>query len=103
MVVRIEMNVAGRPAGKLADAELHFEDQDGPLSGLKLVGFAIWQRRGGTDRRVTFPARRYSLSGEQRSYTLLRPISDRRVQTSTQDRVRELILQAFEESERKAA
>jgi hypothetical protein len=33
MVVSINTNVAGRPAGTLADAELHVEDQDGPLSG----------------------------------------------------------------------
>ena len=103
MVVRIEANVAGRPAGKLADAELHFEDQDGPLRGLKLVGIAIWQRRGGTDRRVTFPARRYSLNGEQRSYALLRPISESPTQASAQNRVRELILQAFAQRDTKAA
>ena len=36
------------PPGKVADAELHFTD--GPLDGLKLVGFAIWERRGGGGR-----------------------------------------------------
>jgi hypothetical protein len=29
---------------------------DGPLDGLKLIGFSIWERRGG-GRNVTFPAR----------------------------------------------
>ena len=33
MVVRINMSSAGCPADKLADAELHVEDQDGPLRG----------------------------------------------------------------------
>jgi hypothetical protein len=41
----------GTPAGKLADAELLF--QDGPLAGLKLIGFAVWEGRGG-GRNVTF-------------------------------------------------
>lgn len=33
------------PVGKLADAELHFSG--GPLDGLKLVGFGVWERRDG--------------------------------------------------------
>ena len=72
MVVRINTNVAGRPAGKLANAELHFEDQDGPLSGLKLMGLAVWQRLGGTDRPLrakiaeTTPLAVISEQGEMR-------------------------------------
>ena len=37
-------------AGKLADAEIHFTG--GELDGLKLVGFAIWQRRDGKGQNV---------------------------------------------------
>jgi len=37
------------PAGKLADAELHFTD--GALEGLKLIGFAVWEGRGGATGR----------------------------------------------------
>lgn len=48
------------PPGKLADAELHFTD--GVLAGLKLVGFAVWERRNGVCT-VTFPARRYAVNG----------------------------------------
>ena len=44
MVVKITPNDKGNPAGKLADAELHFND--GALEGLKLIGFSIWERRG---------------------------------------------------------
>ena len=55
--VKITQNDKGNPAGKLADAELHFTDDAGPLAGLKLIGFSIWERRGGTGRNVTFPAR----------------------------------------------
>jgi hypothetical protein len=45
MTVKISPNDQGNPPGKLADAELHF--LGGPLEGLKLIGFAIWERRGG--------------------------------------------------------
>ena len=66
VTVKIIANDRGNPPGKLADAELHFTD--GPLAGLKLIGFGIWERRGaGTNgRNVTFPARQYSVNGERR-------------------------------------
>jgi hypothetical protein len=97
MTVKITMNDRGNPPGKLADAELHFGD--GPLAGLKLIGFSIWERRGGSGRNVTFPARQYAVNGERRSFALLRPIVD----TSAQDGVRELILAAYAEAEAAAA
>ena len=97
MMVRITPNDKGNPPGKLADAELHFPD--GPLAGLRLVGFAVWERRGGGGRNVTFPARNYSVNGERRSYALLRPIVD----TTAQNGVRDLILEAFQEFEERAA
>ena len=98
MTVKISMNDKGSPAGKLADAELYFTE--GPLEGLKLIGFGIWERRGGgSGRNVTFPARQYSVNGERRSFALLRPIVD----TTAQNKVRELILEAFQEYEERAA
>ena len=97
MIVRITPNDKGNPPGKLADAELHFPD--GPLAGLRLVGFAVWERRGGGGRNVTFPARNYSVNGERRSYALLRPIVD----TTAQNGVRDLILEAFQEYEERVA
>ena len=93
MVVKIVPNDKANPPGKLADAELHFND--GVLDGLKLIGFAIWERRSGSGRNVTFPARQYSVNGERRSFALLRPIAD----TSAQDRLRDLILEAYKEHE----
>jgi hypothetical protein len=85
------------PAGKLADAELHFSD--GPLEGLKLIGFTIWERRGGGGRNVTFPARQYSVNGERRTFALLRPIAD----ATAQAKIRDLILAAYQEFEEQAA
>lgn len=97
MTVKFTPNDKGNPPGKLADAELHFSA--GPLDGLKLIGFSIWERRGGSGRNVTFPARQYSVNGERRSFALLRPIVD----TTAQNRIRELILEAFQEHEERAA
>jgi hypothetical protein len=98
MTIKITPNDKGSPAGKLADAELHFTE--GPLDGLKLVGFAVWERRGGgSGRNVTFPARSYAVNGERRSYALLRPITD----TTMQEKLRTLILEAFAEFEERAA
>lgn len=93
MIVKIAPNDKGNPPGKLADAELHFTE--GTLEGLKLIGFAVWERRNGGGRNVTFPARQYSVNGERRSFALLRPVVD----ASAQERVRELILQAYEAHE----
>ena len=97
MVVKITPNDKGNPPGKLADVELHFTE--GVLEGLKLIGFSIWERRGGSGRNVTFPARQYSVNGERRSFALLRPIVD----TTAQNKVRDLILDAFQEYEAQAA
>ena len=97
MTIRITPNDKGTPAGKLADAELHFSD--GPLDGLKLIGFSIWERRVGNGRNVTFPARQYAVNGERRTFALLRPIVD----STQQSKLRELILEAFQEFEEGAA
>ena len=55
MQIKITPNDKGNPPGKLADAELHFDE--GALEGLKLIGFGIWERRTGSGRNVTFPIR----------------------------------------------
>lgn len=93
MIIKVTPNEKGNPPGKLADAELHFNE--GPLEGLKLIGFAIWERRSGTGRNVTFPARQYSVNGERRSFALLRPVVD----VTAQERVRDLVLTAYAEWE----
>jgi hypothetical protein len=66
VTVKFVVNEKGNPPGKLADAELHFND--GVLAGLKLIGFAVWERRSGGGWNVTFPARQYSVNGERRSF-----------------------------------
>ena len=97
MTIKITPNDKGNPPGKLAEAELHFGD--GPLEGMKLVGFSIWERRGGNGRNVTFPARSYVVNGDRRNFALLRPIVD----STAQSKLRDLILEAFQEHEERAA
>jgi hypothetical protein len=97
MTIKITPNDKGNPPGKLAEAELHFGD--GPLEGLKLMGFSIWERRGGNGRNVTFPARSYVVDGDRRSFALLRPIVD----STAQAKLRDLILDAFQDYEERAA
>ena len=91
IVVKITPNDKGNPPGKLAEAELHFTS--GELDGLKLIGFAVWERRSGSGRNVTFPSRQYTVNGDRRSFALLRPVAD----AAAQEQVRDLVLQAYAE------
>jgi len=97
VTVKILRNDRSKPADKLADAELHFAGE--PLDGLKLIGFAIWRRRDGNGRRVTFPAREFTVHGDRRNFALLRAISD----PSAQDRIREFVIRAYAEHEQHVA
>lgn len=99
MTVKIQPHAEqGGPAGKLADVELHFTE--GELSGLRLLGFAVWERRTPTGRRnVTFPARSYTVNGERRTFALLRPLVD----PEAQDALRDAILAAYEQYEAEQA
>ena len=87
VTIKITANDRGNPSGKLADVELHFAG-DSVFAGLKLIGFSIWERRGG-GRNVTFPARQYSVNGERRSFALLRPVTDATAQNALRDRILE--------------
>ena len=88
--VKILRNEQGKPVGKLADAEIHFIE--GELAGLKLVGFAVWERRDGNGRSVTFPARQFIVLGDRRNFELLRAIGNPKVL----GHVRDLVLRAYE-------
>jgi len=97
MTVKFQLNDKGAPAGKLADGELHFSG--GPLDGLRLLGFAIWERKGG-GRHVTFPARTYTMNGEKRTFALLRPIGD---SGGNEQKLRDIVLAAYKEYEAELA
>jgi hypothetical protein len=98
MEIKILPNDKNTPTGKLADAEVHFNE--GALNGLRLLGFAVWDRRNGPGRNVTFPARAYSVNGERRNFALLRPVG---TDTTAQNAIRDLVLQAYAEFESRAA
>jgi hypothetical protein len=91
--VKILRNDRSTPAGKLADAEIHFID--GELAGLKLVGFSIWERRDGNGLSVTFPARQFFFHGDKRNFALLRVIGN----PNAQNRARDLVLRAYEQQQ----
>ena len=91
--IRIRRVGAGAPAGKLADAELHFGD--GVLAGLKLVGFAVWARRDGAGNTVSFPARPFVVHGDRRNFALLRAVHG----FAAQQPLRELVLKAYRAEE----
>lgn len=124
VTVAIIPNDRSTPPGKLAEAEIHFAwtGMDRPaalaisyseeqtearatqaaigqalaLDGLKLVGFAIWERRGGSGRNVTFPARQYAVNGERRSFAVLRP-NNANADNGPSMRLRDLILAAYDQ------
>ena len=71
IIITPRLGLESTPTRKLADAELHFQ---GPLSGLTLMGFAVWDN-GGEGYRVSFPTRQYiGTSGQRRSFSLLRSV-----------------------------
>jgi len=96
MHIVIVPNQKGTPAGKLADAEIHFTD--GLFAGLKLVGFAIWESQWPGKNlthphlRVTVPSREYTVGTERRRYDLVRPNSN---DPAVVDALRDAILDAF--------
>lgn len=83
--------------GKLADAEIHFDG--GELDGLKLVGFAVWQKRDGIGQNVSFPSRQFTVHGERRTFSLLRWIAKR----NAQERLENLVLQAYADHMRESS
>ena len=93
ITVNIHRNDKNKPQDKLADADIQFVG--GELDGLKLLGFAVWQQRNGGGRNVTFPARPFTVNGERRNFALVRAVDDR----SAEDRLRQLVLQAYAEFE----
>ena len=96
--VRIIPNERGKPPGKLADAEVVFATDAGPLSSLTLVGCAVWERHD-AGRSVTFPGTPCSMNGARRNLLLLRS-SNRALEA--QEPLRQYILDAYSRLEEHA-
>jgi hypothetical protein len=58
------------PERLLCEAELVF-DEDGPLAGMKLVGFSLWRSPEG-EIYVTFPSRAFGAGSDRRYFDYLR-------------------------------
>ena len=95
--IMITPNDKGNPPGKLADVEVHVRG-DSLVEGLTLIGFSIWERRGGSSRHVIFPARQDAVNGARRRVPLLPPIVD----TAAQHALRNVILDGYAEFEQSA-
>lgn len=96
--IKIMPNDKGTPSGQLADAELYLTE--GLMAGNRLLGIAVWDRRNGPGRNVTFPSRAYSVNGERRNFSLLRAYGDNQ---QGQERVRDAVLEAYARFEEQAA
>ena len=59
------------PERLVTEAEIHFED--GPLAGMRLVGFSLWKSPEG-EVYVTFPSRAFGVGSERRYFDYLRAI-----------------------------
>lgn len=58
------------PERLVCEAEIIF-DEDGPLAGMKLVGFSLWRSPDG-EVFVTFPSRAFGAGSERRYFDYLR-------------------------------
>ena len=59
------------PKNLIAEAEVLFENEDGLLAGLKLVGFSLWRTEKG-ETALTLPSRSFGGPGEKKFFDLLR-------------------------------
>lgn len=79
------------PESLVAEGEIEFNDA-GPLTGLKLVGFNVWQRDG-DEHYVTFPCRAFHAGKERRFFDYLRTVH--RSDVDTLDRVKQWLVDEF--------
>jgi len=81
------------PERLMCEGEIVF-DEDGPLMGMKLVGFSVWRGQEG-EAFVTFPARSFGVSGERRFFDLLRAVE---AGSAEPKRVKEWILSEWRQA-----
>ena len=60
------------PERLVCEAEILFED-NGPLAGMKLVGFSLWKGPDG-EVYVTFPSRAFGAGSERKYFDYLRSV-----------------------------
>jgi hypothetical protein len=83
------------PERLVCEAEVLF-DEEGPLVGMKLVGFSLWRSPEG-DVYVTFPSRAFGVGGERRFFDYLRSSEG---QATDAKRVKAWILDEYRQNSR---
>ena len=86
------------PERLVCDAEIVFESEDGPLAGMKLVGFSLWTAAEG-EVSVTFPSRAFGAAGGRGFFDYLRSVEG---SAADARRVKDWILEEFRASRRAA-
>lgn len=79
------------PERLVCEAELVFDEADGPLAEMKLVGFSLWRSAEG-EVFVTFPSRAFGAGTERRYFDYLRSVE---AGGEASRRVKAWILEAF--------
>lgn len=70
--MRVQFVTRDNPPERLVcEAEVVFEEESGPLAGMKLVGFTLWRSPVG-EVYVTFPSRPFGVGSDRRFYDYLR-------------------------------
>ncbi len=77
------------PERLVTEAEIVFEE--GPLEGMKLVGFSLWRSPEG-EVYVTFPSRAFGSGQDRRFFDFLRPVEPGTVEAK---RVKAWIVDAY--------
>jgi len=85
------------PERLVCEAEVLF-DEEGPLAGMKLVGFSLWRSPEG-EVYVTFPSRAFGAGGERRFFDYLRSVEG---QAADAKRVKSWIIDEYRQVVRAA-
>jgi hypothetical protein len=86
------------PERLVCDAEIVFEAEDGPLAGMKLVGFGLWTAADG-EVAITFPSRAFGTAGERKFFDYLRSVENNLADSR---RVKDWILEEYRANRRAA-
>lgn len=85
------------PERLVAEAEIVFGDDCGPLAGMRLVGFSLWRSPEG-EVYVTFPSRAFGAGSDRRFFDYLRGEV-----AADAKRVKAWITEAWEQASKAAA
>lgn len=88
------VDVPNGPERNVCDAEIVFEEGDGFLAGMKLVGLSIWRASDG-EIYMTFPSRGFGAGVDRKYFDYLRPVDNSHLSRSRETKA--TILAAWNE------